>query len=177
MPTAHTGYKEALHEITEQYRQAGEVWPTDLKTIAAWAIQNHLWRPSRKSAVDQLATDLGRALREEYITDPQGRRVRKKHARKIDEQLPTGEWKQTTIWDDITTAQPEHMHMSLQQRRKMILGDCHQLQTDADSYNENYNPEPGHPIQMSFDFTFDLIEIDNPEEYPPYSEADDDEPA
>lgn len=175
MPLTHTTYKEALQEIVEKYREAGEQWPSDLRTIAAWAYQNGMWHPSRKSAVDQLAHDLGRAMREEYFTDPQGRRVRRKHARRIEEQLPSGEWKQTTIWDDITTAKPEHMHMSLQQRRQMILGDCHQLQTDAGSYNENYNPDPANPIQLSFDFTYDLIEMENPTEYPTYSENEEDE--
>lgn len=174
MSVTHKTYNEALQEIVEKYREAGESWPTDRRTIAAWAYHNGLWEPSRKSAVAQLASDLGRAMRDEYFTDPQGRRVRRKHARRIVEQLFDGEYKQITIWDDITTATPEHMHMSLQQRRRMILGDCHQLKTDAESYNHNYNPAPEQPIQLSWDFTFDLIEIENPEEYPTYSESDPD---
>jgi hypothetical protein len=169
MSIAHKTYNESLQEIVEKYREAGERWPTDRKTIAAWAVQQRLWEPSRKSAVSQLAIDLGRAMRDEYLTDPQGRRVRRKHARRIEEELPTGEYKQTTIWDDITTASPVHMHMSLQQRRRMILGDCHQLKTDAESYNENYNPDPNQPIQLSWDFTYDLAEMENPEEYPEYA--------
>ena len=175
MSVTRKTYNEALQEIVERYREAGEPWPTDRRTIAAWAVQNGLWEPSRKSVVAQLASDLGRAMRDEYFTDPQGRRVRRKHARRIETQLPSGEYKQATIWDDITSASPEHMHMSLQQRRRMILGDCHQLKIDVESYNENYNPAPDQPIQLSWDFTFDLIEMENPEEYPEYSEDDADE--
>ncbi len=78
---------------------------------------------------------------------------------------------QTTFeWDDITTAPPENMHMSFQQRRQMILGDCAQLKTDVDSYNENYNS--GAPIPMSYDFSEDLEEMQFSDIYPDFYEDD-----
>jgi len=49
------------------------------------------------------------------------------------------------------------MEVAFQQRRHQIVADCKQLRTDVDSYNENANP--GEPIQMIFDFTYDLAEI------------------
>jgi hypothetical protein len=156
-------YTEGLQDIVEAYRAANEPWPTDLRTIAGWAIQNKLWSPGRRSAVSLLAGDLGQALREEMMEDPQGRRVRRKHARKVKEKLPTGEWIQRTFWDDISTATPEHMLVSFQQRRRMILGDCHQLDTDKSNYNENYNP--GESIQISLDFTEDVAELNLPAHY------------
>jgi hypothetical protein len=162
MPT--TTYKEALQDIVEKYRESGEAWPADRNTIAAWAYRNGLWEPSRKSAVQQLAQDLGRAMREEYIEDAQGRRVRKLHARRIDTLQASGEYKQITVWDDIRSAKPEHMHMSFQQRRLMVLGDCHQLKTDVESYNDNFNP--AKPVQIHFDFSEDLEEMDMPSDYP-----------
>lgn len=95
------------------------------------------------------AEQLARAMREEYIVDPQGRRVRAKHAARI---------KQAVLWDDIRTASREHMQIALQQRRQQIVGDCHQLKLDVESYNENRNYDT--PIQMVFDFTIDLIEME-----------------
>jgi hypothetical protein len=92
-------------------------------------------------------------MRDEYITDPQGRRVRAKHAARVKRH---GE--QTTIWDDVRTATREHMEVALKQRRKQIVGDCRQLKTDADSFNQNRSPE--NPIQVVFDFTQDLAEFD-----------------
>ena len=44
------------------------------------------------------------------------------------------------------------------------MGDCKQLKTDLDSYNDN-NPH-GAQIQMTFNFTEDLQELDMPSEYP-----------
>jgi hypothetical protein len=108
-------------------------------------------------------------LREQYIDDPQGRRVRRKHVRRTEELLSDGSIKQRVLWDDITTANPEFMQASLQQRRRLILADCQQLKTDADSYNENFN-KSGVPVQTSFDFSEDLVEGDLPGEYPDYEE-------
>jgi hypothetical protein len=45
----------------------------------------------------------------------------------------------------------------LKQRRHQIVGDCHQLKMDVDSYNQNYNH--GVQIVMIFDFTLDMEEL------------------
>ena len=96
-------------------------------------------------------------MREEYITDPQGRRVRKKHAIRNNKQL--------AFWVDIEDPETttEQIEEALQARRAMVFTDCRQLKNDMDSYNENWNRED--PIQMSFDFTEDLAESEQPVEY------------
>lgn len=48
--------------------------------------------------------------------------------------------------------------LPFQQRRQQIIGDCRQLKTDVDSYNENYNSSEA--LQMIFDFTDDLAEVE-----------------
>ena len=92
-------------------------------------------------------------MREEYITDPQGRRIRAKHAAKRER-----DGRQGVFWEDMRTASHEHMEVAFQQRRQQIVGDCRQLKADLDSYNENYNL--GESLQMVFDFTNDLAEIE-----------------
>lgn len=52
----------------------------------------------------------------------------------------------------------EHMEIAFQQKRQQIVGDCRQLKWDMDSYNDNHNV--GEEIQMIFDFTLDLEEIE-----------------
>ena len=102
-------------------------------------------------------------MREEYFTDIQGRRVRKKHAIREIQDIGDGKHKQLTFWVDIEDAEPKEMQAAFQQRRMQVLGDCRQLKTDVDSYNDNnkYNDS----IQMYFDFTEDLIELEQPVEY------------
>jgi hypothetical protein len=56
------------------------------------------------------------------------------------------------------TAPRHHMQMSFQHRRHGIVGDCRQMKIDLDSYNDAH-PED-EPIQMIFDFTMDLAELE-----------------
>jgi hypothetical protein len=145
-------YYEQLRSIANQYFDEHNGTATT-KEIAAWAVRTGLWAPQPGSVVEQCADELARAMREEYITDPQGREVRAKHAARIRE-----DGKQVTLWADIRTANPNHMSRAFQQRRKQIVGDCWQLRCDVDSYNDNRRPE--EPIQVIFDFTLDLEELE-----------------
>src|SRR5437879_4193909 len=144
-------FTDQLHNIVGRYVDARQPWPATTRQIATWAIAQGMWKPHPTSAIEQCADQLSRAMREEYVIDPQGRTVRAKHAAKV---LAAG--KQLTLWADIRTASKFHMEIALQQRRHQILGDCRQLKTDADSYNEN--AAPLEPIQMVLDFSRDLEE-------------------
>lgn len=146
-------YTEQLHRIVGEYMDSGEPWPATSRQIAAWGLERELWAPQRSGLIDQLADQLARAMREEYINDPQGRTVRAKHATRIKQ-----DGEQLTFWADIRSADPGHMQIAFQQRRQQIVGDCRQLKTDVDSYNDNANP--GTPIQLVLDFTADVAELE-----------------
>jgi len=142
-------YNEQMQKLVGEYRAQGETWPATSHEMAVWIINHELWKPQKSEVINICAEQLARAMREEYIIDPQGRKVRAKHAARIE---------QTVLWDDIRTATRKHMQIALQQRRQQIVGDCHQLKLDLDSYNENKND--GKLIQMIFDFTEDLAELE-----------------
>ena len=146
-------YHEQLQRLVHRYVEAGEPWPATTHQIASWAIKNQLWDAQRAAVVDICAEQLARAMREEYIHDPQGRVVRAKHAARMRQ-----DGEQVALWADIRTAGREHMAIAFQQRRQQIVGDCRQLKSDVDSYNENNNT--GRPIQMVFDFREDLEELE-----------------
>jgi len=146
-------YTEQLQQIANRYIQETGATTFTSREIGAWAIRNGLWAPQPSALIKQCAEELSRAMREDYITDPQGRRVRAKHVATLDrggEQMP--------LWADIRGASREHMEIAFQQRRQQIVGDCRQLKADVDSYNENYNA--GLAIQMVFDFTEDVEELE-----------------
>jgi len=147
------GYYEQLQRIVNRYISSGEQWPATTREIASWAIRKGLWAPQKTAVIGLFAEQLSRAMREEYITDPQGRAARAKHAARVNRGGT-----QLVLWADIRTASREHMEIAFQQRRQQIVGDCRQLKLDVDSYNENNNL--GKPIQMVFDFTYDLREIE-----------------
>jgi hypothetical protein len=99
------------------------------------------------------ADDTTAAMREKYYTDRKGRRVRLLHPARL---LAEGE--RHVLWDDIHMAAQPHMTLSIQNRRKGIIGDCHQFKIDVDSYNESH-PEQ-EPIQIVFNFEMDLAGIE-----------------
>ena len=145
-------YNEQLRSIADQYF-AEHDRSASSREIAAWAMRSGKWAPQPAALIDQCAEELSRAMREDYITDPQGRTVRAKHAARISQN-----GKQITLWADIRTANQGHMERAFGQRRRQILGDCRQLKADVDSYNDNRQPE--EPLQVIFDFTLDLAELE-----------------
>lgn len=146
-------YTEQLQGIVRLYRAAHQPWPAAAKQIALWAIDSGHWEPQRAALVDQCAEELSRAMREEYITDAQGRSVRANHAARV---FRDGE--QLTLWADIRSATRQHMEVAFQQRRQQIVGDCRQLKVDVDSFNQNRAAT--QPIQIVFDFRNDLAEME-----------------
>jgi hypothetical protein len=142
-----------LQEIVRLYQEAHGAGAFQARDVAAWAIRKRLWQERPDAVVHRCAEELSRAMREEYITDKKGRRVRAKHAVTINR-----DGKQLTLWEDMRTAPRRHMDLAFRQRRHQILGDCRQLKADVDSYNEALNP--GDPIQIVFDFALDLEEME-----------------
>ncbi len=150
--------RETLQELVEQYRSEERVDSVSLEEAAAWMIRNNHWQPKIRTQIDILKQELSAALREEYITDPQGRRVRRKHAQRMYTVQEDGKYKQMVLWHDIETATRPQMQACSQQRRQAIVMDCKQLKQDVDSYNENYNKSV--PIKLLWDFTEDLADLE-----------------
>ncbi|MEN6335651.1 MAG: hypothetical protein ABFE01_15475 [Phycisphaerales bacterium] len=154
---------ESYQEIVDKYRASGEKWPATARMIGAWALRHKLVEPEPKTVLDQVSSAISAAMREEYFTDEEGRRVRKLHAVREVTELQEGKYEQRVFWVDIRDAAPKDMQAAFQQRRMQILGDCRQLKTDVDSYNIHN----GHHvnIQMCFNFMDDLAELEQPTEY------------
>jgi hypothetical protein len=146
-------YTEQLQRIANRYIESGEPWPASARQIASWAIRKQLWFPQPSSLISRCADEIARAMRDEYLVDPQGRTVRVKHAAAL---RPDGG--RQVVWADIRTATREHMAVAFQQRRQQILGDCRQLKADVDSFNENRSVRD--PLQLVLDFTEDVAELE-----------------
>ncbi|WP_347989818.1 hypothetical protein [Methylomonas sp. AM2-LC] len=153
-----TAYSNAVRDYIELYKkEVGDNPLIDPQELAAWAYHKGLHKPNTKTIIDLIAKDISQVFREEYRTDKNGQRYRAKHAvtsRKDNKTL--------SIWADMDdpNAPHEHFQKSFAQRRSQIVGDCFQLKTDADVYNENI--KPNDPIQIVLDFTFDVEELQQP---------------
>lgn len=150
-----SAYSNAIKDYIEKYKnEIGDDGLIDVHDLASWAYKNGLHKPNIKTVIDAIAADIAQVFREEYRTDKYGRRYRAKHAAT----QKTG-GKTLSLWADLDdpNAPHEHFKKSFAQRRQQIVGDCFQLKTDADVYNDQRNPV--EPIQVVLDFSLDVEEL------------------
>ena len=129
-------YHEKLQKHFHDYEREHGSKPTQLTDVAHWIIAKGLWDMPRSDIVQRCAEELADALREEYRTDPKGRRYRANHAVRE---------KTGTLWADLDTAPHKHMEVAFSQRRRLIVGNCVQLRTDVDVYNDKASPKEPVP--------------------------------
>ena len=146
-------YSKQMQKIVQDYRGSKQPWPASAKEMADWAILSGRWVMPAAAIRRRCADDIASAMREEYYTDKKNRRVRLLHPAPL---VSKGE--QIMLWDDIRTASRPHMELSFNNRRRGIVGDCRQFKTDVDSYNDAHDKD--EPIQVVFDFTMDLAELE-----------------
>jgi hypothetical protein len=153
-----SAYSNAVKDYIERYE--AEVGPKGLVSphdLAEWAYNNGLHKPNIRTIIDAIAADISQVFREEYRTDEFGRRYRAKHATTRKEGNKT-----LSLWGDLDDPNAPHEHFvrSFAQRRFQIVGDCFQLKTDVDVYNDRRAPEV--QVQTVLDFTLDVEELQQP---------------
>ncbi|WP_330948085.1 hypothetical protein [Thermomonas sp. LB-4] len=150
-----TAYSNAVRDFVTRYStEAGPDALLDPHAIAEWAYERGLYKPNARTVIDAIATDIAQVFREEYRVDRNGRRYRAKHA--ATEKRGT---RTIALWGDMDDPNVPHSHFqkSFAQRRQQIVGDCVQLKTDVDVYNDKR--QPSERIQIPLDFTLDVEEM------------------
>lgn len=143
---------EKLQQAWHRYDSDHEHLPTSTRQATEWAVaEGHLELPEI-DPYDVLAEQMAQALRAEMATDERGRRFRVNHAVRL-----TKSGVQYTFWGTLGHSPHEHMEKAFAQRREQITGDCVQLKTDVDVYNDlNRGKRP--EIQLVLDFSDDVAE-------------------
>ncbi len=150
-----SAYGNQVKAYIERYQsEVGADGLLDPHAVAEWAYKRGLHKPSFRTIVDAIATDIAQHFREEYRTNEDGQRYRAKHAvrfKKGDRTL--------SLWADMDDdkAPRSHFVRSFSQRRQQIVGDCVQLKTDVDVFNQKNRDK--EPIQIPLDFTRDVEEL------------------
>ena len=150
-----SAYANEIRGYIERFkREVSDEALIDPHELAEWAYRNGLHKPSARTVIDAIASDIAQVFREEYRTDRHGRRYRAKHAVKAQSGDRT-----MALWADMddTEVPRSHFVRSFAQRRQQIVGECVQLKTDVDVYNDARNV--GEPINMVLDFTNDVEEM------------------
>jgi hypothetical protein len=148
MPTKNERLQAAWHnyEATREYK------PSSAREAVEWAVAKGLLELPEIDPYDVLAGQMANALREEIQTDSKGRRFRVNHAVRV-----TKGGVQYTFWAVMNYAPHEHMEKAFTQRREQIIGDCVQLKTDVEVYND-MNRGKRAAVQLVLDFTDDVAE-------------------
>ena len=141
-----------MQAIFHRYQTEVDPTPAELHEVAAWAIQNGLWKPRPTDIYDSFSREMADALRQEYRVDEKGRSYRANHAVRTSK-----DGRQMSFWADIDVAPREHMEKAFAQRRRQIVGDSYQLHSDVAHYNDAHPDEPQIPLIL--DFTEDVEEM------------------
>jgi hypothetical protein len=151
-----SAYSNAIRDYVERFRNeiGGGEGLVNPHEVAEWAYKNGCHKPNVKTVIDAIAADIAQMFREEYRTDARGRRYRAKHAATEKRGNKT-----LSLWGDLDDPNAPHDHFvrSFAQRRQQVVGDCFQLKTDVDVYNDTRDPL--EPIQVVLDFTLDVEEL------------------
>ncbi|WP_084362942.1 hypothetical protein [Rhizobium sp. RU36D] len=159
-------FSEQMQAIFDRYTEEVDSSPVSLDNVAAWAIEQGLYRPQPRDVVKLCREALAESLRQEKRIDAQGRKYRAKHSVRTN----VG-GVQLSLWADIDNAPRSFMEKSFSQRRKAIADDCFQVKQDVDHFNDENPTEL--PIQIVLDFTDDVAEMEAAARY----DSDDDEAA
>ncbi len=150
-----SSYSDAVRDYIKRYKtEVGSDGLLDPHALAEWAYHNGLHKPNPTTVINAIAHDIAQVFREEYRVDRHGRRYRAKHAA-----LEKRGSRSISLWADMDDPNAPHRHFqkSFAQRRNQIVGDCVQLKTDVDVYNDKRNPT--EPINIPLDFTLDVAEL------------------
>lgn len=146
-----TTQTEHFQTLWRDYEREHDHAPASAREVVDWAVANRSLELPRIDPRDVLASQMSRALREEYATDAKGRRYRMNHAMRV-----TKNGVQLTIWGILGYAPHLHMQRAFTQRREQVVGDLVQLHVDVEVYTEM---TPGEtPIQLVLDFRDDVAE-------------------
>jgi len=146
-------FSEQMQAIFDRYTEEVDSSPVSLDNVAAWAIEQELYRPQPSDVVKLCREALAESLRQEKRIDAQGRKYRAKHSVRTN----IG-GVQLSLWADIDNAPRSFMEKSFSQRRKAIADDCFQVKQDVDHFNDENPTEL--PIQIVLDFTDDVAEME-----------------
>ncbi len=144
--------QERLQQAWHRYDGDQKHQPTSARQAVEWAVSEGLLELPQIDPYDVLAGDMADALRAEIQLDDKGRRYRVNHAVRVSKGGV-----QYTFWGALGFAPHSHMEKAFAQRRDQIVGDCVQLKTDVDVYNDmNRGKQP--EIQLVLDFADDVAE-------------------
>jgi hypothetical protein len=175
-PRVERGSKKMLF-LRDAFMRAfpNERPPIDPKRVADWAWERGLWKPTETDPREVLRRKLSRALRHEYITDPQNREVRASFA-SVEEVMTSDGPKRMARYYPIFEAPADVARQHFQLERRIAVENASQLSLDLQSYNDN-NKFGAILPSIDWNISKDMEEMNLPKDYDPdrFGDRDPDE--
>jgi hypothetical protein len=140
-----TKFKVQMLDIMEDWAISRGADAIDVDEASDWALENGRYERAPISAKQQCMQDMRRALQQASFLDPQGNKVRAKHA--------VRNWKgqQTTLYPDVRTGKPAMMKEAFRQSWDGIANDVKRHSIEKQSYDLN-NPYGTILPMFNYDF-------------------------
>ncbi len=134
-----------LNDIMNEWAIENGTDTIDVESAAEWAVSTGRYIRAPISPQKQCMQDKRRALQQATYIDPQGNKIRTKHA--------VRNWKgqQTTLWPDVRTGKPDMMREAFGQSWEGIVNDVKRHAIEKQSYD--LNNAYGAALPM-FDYDF-----------------------
>lgn len=139
-------FNQRMLEIMQEWQSEHNSELIDIDAAAKWAVETKRYQRIPPTMEQQCRIDMRRALQQSHYIDPQGNKVRAKHAVKLEY---NGE--QITLYVDSRTAKPDLMQKTFDQIWQAIGNDVKRHSIEKQSYDLN-NPY-GETLSL-FDYNF-----------------------
>jgi len=160
--------KEQRQRIVRDYMREHGINEVDPDELTAWAINHGRISDDELDFFRRAKRDLIQAMRDQHQIDRQGREVRKMIAIRYKENRV-----QKSLWMDLFETKPKRAHTALAQQRRSIVAYCRKHKQTVESYNDN-NVYGAQLTLFDYNINKDLIEEQQPTEYPDEKPAEDD---
>jgi hypothetical protein len=162
--------KKQLQGILEEYvcehgiPEGGDIDPDE---VTAWAINSKRIDRERTNFFRQTRREIVKTLKDEEVTDNQGRTIPRRAAIRI-----KGD-KHQSRWFDFLAAKPKKALTALAQQRRSLVAYARRIKLKRESYNDNNQYGAELPL-FDFNLNKDLRDAEQPTVWPEDAPSSDD---
>lgn len=147
----------SMQEGIKAYIDAGNPLKVPKENIAAWLVRNDLYDVPFEDKIRQCARDLGNAMKAASRGGTAGEKVRKYLSARMPYTDEDGKEVQKWLWDDAATCSGDFYRAAIRHMKGQVVTDLRSIAATVKWGNENNPNLRDNPIQLSFDFTNEMM--------------------
>lgn len=145
-------FTSSMTELFAKYTEETGDHAPELKSVAAWAINNGHYDVPFESKIRRFCEQMRDVLGKATHSTPTGKTMRTYQSIRRMVANEDGEVQQQHLWADVRD-DPLFAVQAYRERHRAARGDARALQADVEAWNECYRPEDVEPIWFDWDFS------------------------